>query len=156
MPESLEEIARRCDAAVAAARRELVSAVRRAHAAGMTQDQIGVLIGRSQPEVNRLLRFHGSTDHARALRGASAQIRAAVRAAGGRHVRVFGSVARDADSPDSDIDLLFDMRRPLSLMELSALERHLSRIVGAHVDLVPEQALRPDLRDTILHEAIAL
>ncbi len=154
--ESLTAVAQRCDAAVEAARKELVTAVRRAYSHGMTQSEIAVQIGRSQPEVNRLLRFHGSSSRARALRENSTVIRAAIRQAGGARVRVFGSTADGTDRSDSDVDLLFDMRKPLSLMQLSTLERELSKLIGARVDLVPESSIRPDLREHILEQAVPL
>ena len=154
--ETLAAVAKRCDAAVEAARAELVTAVRRAYAQGMTQAEIAAQIGRSQPEVNRLLRFHGSGPRARALREQSAQVRAVIKHAGGTKVRVFGSTADGTDRPDSDVDLLFDMRKPLSLMQLSTLERELSELIGARVDLVPESSIRPDLRDRILQQAVPL
>ncbi|WP_062465704.1 nucleotidyltransferase family protein [Demequina maris] len=156
MSESLRDIALRCDATVDAARRELVAAVRNAQAAGMTQAAIAAEIGRSQPEVNRLLRFHGTSSNGRALRAKSAEVRAALGEVGGRNVRVFGSTATGADGPDSDVDLLFDMGTPLSLMQLSAIENHLSTLLGIKVDLVPESSLRDDLREQILSEAIPL
>ncbi len=154
--ESLTAVAQRCDAAVEAAREELVTAVRAAYSQGMTQSEIAVQIGRSQPEVNRLLRFHGSSSRARALRENSTVIRAAIRQAGGARVRVFGSTADGTDRSDSDVDLLFDMRKPLSLMQLSTLERELSELIGARVDLVPESSIRPDLREHILEQAVPL
>ncbi len=154
--EPLASVAERCDAAVEAARGELVTAVRRAYSEGMTQAEIAVQIGRSQPEVNRLLRFHGSSTRARALRDNSASVRAAIKEAGGAKVRVFGSTADGTDGPDSDVDLLFDMRKPLSLMQLSTLETELSRLIGARVDLVPESSIRPDLRERILQQAVPL
>lgn len=149
-------MAARTDAVVAEAREELVRAVRRAAAAGMTQAEIGRAIGRSQPEVNRLLRFHGTSPLSRVLRQHSREIRRHVGSAGGRDVRVFGSVATGGDSEDSDIDLVFDDRRSLSLMEIGRLEVHLSHLLGAEVDLVPESALRPDLRERVLAEAVPL
>lgn len=76
--------------------------------------------------------------------------------AGGANVRVFGSVATGHDTPESDIDLLFTMRTPLSLMELSALEERVSNTVGADVDLVPDSAIRADLRERITGEAVPL
>lgn len=154
--ELLASVAERCDAAVEAARTELVMAVRRAYGQGMTQAEIAAQIGRSQPEVNRLLRFHGSSPRARALRDHSARIRSAIKEAGGARVRVFGSTVTGTDRPDSDVDLLFDMRTPLSLMQLSTLERELSQLIGARVDLVPESSIRPDLRQHILEQAVPL
>ena len=154
--ETLASVAQRCDAAVASARAELVAAVRRAYAIGMTQAQIAQQIGRSQPEVNRLLRLHEASPRARTLRDNAPTVRALIKEAGGAKVRVFGSTATGTDGPDSDVDLLFEMRKPLSLMQLSALEQALSRVIGARVDLVPESSLRDDIRAGVLAQAIPL
>lgn len=103
-----------------------------------------------------MLHFHGTTPLARRLREHRATIRRIIRNAGGRNVRVFGSVATGQDRHDSDIDLLFTPSRPLSLMELGRVERELSAAVGVAVDLVPDTSLRPDLRERVLAEAVAL
>jgi uncharacterized protein len=156
MTTDLEKVARHTDEVTALARAELVRAVRKAAAQGMTQTQIAQKIGRSQPEVSRLLRFHGSSPLGRNLRQNAAQIRQIVTEAGGTQVRVFGSAATGQDRPDSDVDLLFVMKRPLSLMQLGRLEQRLTDLLGVSVDLVPESALRPDLRERVLSDAVAL
>lgn len=156
MTVQLAEVARRTDHTVAHARADLVRAVRQAAADGMTQAQIAAAIGRSQPEVSRLLHFHGTTPLARVLRRHAGEIRKIVTAAGGSDVRVFGSVATGADHPGSDVDLLFTMGRPLSLIQLGRLENEISTMLGVPVDLVPESALRPEFRDRVLSEAVAL
>lgn len=152
----LTEVSRRADEAIAAARAELVCAVRRAAAAGMTQKQIAQQIGRSQPEVSRLLRFHGTTPLARRLRRSAVELRQILAEAGGSHLRVFGSVSTGQDHEGSDVDLIFTMDRPLSLMELGRLEQRLAEVIGVPVDLVPDSTLRPDLQDRVLAEAVAL
>lgn len=43
-----------------------------------------------------------------------------------------------------------------AVRELGALERRLSELLGAPVDLIPAAALRPDLRDLVLAEAMTL
>ena len=48
------------------------------------------------------------------------------------------------------------MKRPLSLMQLGRLEQRLTDLLGVSVDLVPESALRPDLRERVLSDAVAL
>jgi uncharacterized protein len=53
----LSAAAERSDSLYRESRRVLMAAVRRGAAAGMTQRQIGRAVGRSQPEVARLLRF---------------------------------------------------------------------------------------------------
>ena len=156
MTTELAEVARHADEAMAQARSELVRAVRRAAAQGMTQSEIARQIGRSQPEVSRLLRFHGTSPLARNLRRNADQIRQLVGKVGGSQVRVFGSVAVGEDQPGSDVDLLFTMTKPLSLMQLGRLEQQIADLLDAPVDLVPESALRPDLRERAFSEAVSL
>jgi len=71
-------------------------------------------------------------------------------------VAVFGSYVRDEQKRDSDIDLLAEILRPISLLELAGAEIYLSEILGAKVDLVPKRSVREELKETILEEAIAL
>lgn len=156
MRDSLTQVANRTDLAVATARAELEAVVRAAAAEGMTQQEIARAIGRSQPEVSRLLHFHGRSPLGRRLRKRAVDVRRLVAEAGGSNVRVFGSVAKGSDRQGSDIDLLFSMNHPLSLLELGTLERRIGDLVGAEVDLVPEAALRPDLRERALSEAVPL
>lgn len=156
MAKQLAEVAQHCDEVTAGARAELVRAVRNAAAHGMTQSQIAQQIGRSQPEVSRLLRFHGTSPMARNVRRNAGHIRQLVAEAGGTRVRVFGSVAAGEDRPGSDVDLLFVMNQPLSLMQLGRLEQQVADLLGAPVDLVPESALRVDLRERVCSESVAL
>lgn len=156
MTSSLAEVARTSDAAARRAREALVLAVRHAAAEGMTQAQIAAEIGRSQPEVSRLLHFHGTTRLARRLRASRSEIVRLIADAGGSEVRVFGSVARGEDGEVSDVDLLFAMRRPMSLLDLGHLEERIAELVQVSVDLVPESSLRPDARARVLAEAVAL
>jgi len=156
MGTTLAEVARHSDLAVAEARAQLTSAVRQAAASGMTQTQIAKQTGRSQPEIHRLLHFHGKSPLARRLRHHATEVRQLIAKANGCNVRVFGSVATGKDHNHSDIDLLFTMKAPLSLMQLEALQQQISQLVGAEVDLLPDSALHPELRDRILSEAVPL
>lgn len=61
-------------------------------------------------------------------------------------LRVFGSVARGEDRADSDVDLLVDLPEHMSLFGLARLQAELESILGARVDLVPSQDLKPDVR----------
>ena len=70
-------------------------------------------------------------------------------------VRVFGSVARGTDTPDSDIDLLVAFDDEATVLDQAALVEELERLLHRHVDVVSEGALRP--RDEhIRGEAVAL
>ena len=153
---NLAAVARETDEAVRQARERLVAAVREASRDGLSQKEIAQLIGRSQPEVSRLLRFHGTTPLARQLRTARREVIETVKAAGGSNVRVFGSVATGQEHEGSDIDLLFRMDQPLGLMDLAGLEIELGTILHADVDLVPDSNIRPTMRERILSEAVPL
>ena len=76
---------------------------------------------------------------------------------GARHIRVFGSVARGEERPDSDVDFLvefpqgydlFAQRLPLAEMLVDLLQRK--------VELIPEHELNRHIRDRVLKEAVAL
>lgn len=70
--------------------------------------------------------------------------------------RLFGSVASRAETADSDVDLLVDSARVLGLGTLSRLERELSEVLDADVDVVPIRSLPPYARDRALAEAVPL
>ena len=48
---------------------------------------------------------------------------------GARNVRLFGSVARGDDRPNSDVDLLVDMADDRSLLDLVALAQELEELL---------------------------
>ncbi len=75
---------------------------------------------------------------------------------GVRNLRVFGSVARGEDRPDSDLDLLVDLPPGLGLLGLGHLREDLEAIMGSPVDLVPASDLKPGLRVRVEAELIAL
>jgi predicted nucleotidyltransferase len=58
-------------------------------------------------------------------------------------LRVFGSVARGEDRPDSDLDLLVDLPPDIGLLELGRVQAELEAILGTKVDLVPASDLKP-------------
>ena len=67
---------------------------------------------------------------------------------------VFGSVARGASTPSSDLDLLYELAPGVRLgWEIDDLAEELSEIFGRPVDLVSRVALHPLLAETILGEA---
>ncbi len=137
-------------------RANLVAAVREAYAQGMTQREIASAINRSQPEVNRLIRFHGDTPGGLAVRKARKQILAILAKYGMSNPRVFGSVARGEDTDDSDVDLLVTVNRPVGLVSTARAESELSKAVGRPVDLVFDSMIRPDLEKEIKESAVPL
>lgn len=67
---------------------------------------------------------------------------------------IFGSYSRGEDTPGSDLDLLAEIVRPISLLELAGAELYLSDAIGVKVDLVPKRSLRPELRDQVVSSAV--
>lgn len=80
----------------------------------------------------------------------------AVADAGGRNLRVFGSVARGQDTATSDVDLLVDLPEGTGLFAVQALEGRLRRILKADVDLAPPTSLKPRVRAEAETDAISL
>jgi|SRR5687768_1343754 uncharacterized protein len=73
---------------------------------------------------------------------------------GVRSVFMFGSMARNQARKRSDVDLLVEFERPIGLFEFARLKQDLEELLGRKVDLVTREALRKELRENILHEAI--
>lgn len=71
-------------------------------------------------------------------------------------VGLFGSYVRGEHSEESDLDLLAEILRPISLLELVGAELYLSDNLGVKVDLIPRRSVREELRDMILEEAVPL
>jgi predicted nucleotidyltransferase/DNA-binding XRE family transcriptional regulator len=133
--------------------------------------------GRREPGLSMLTRLVAATGHrlvlgleldpqarpglpdtplGRRLRQRRAAVLATARRHGAGNVRVFGSVARGEDRPGSDIDLLVDLAPGTGLFSLGALERELSEVLGTHVDVVPSDSLRRQVRVEADAEAIPL
>lgn len=67
---------------------------------------------------------------------------------------VFGSVSRGEESRNSDVDILVEFDRPIGLFAFVTLQRYLEELIGRPVDLVMPEALRPEMRDEILADAV--
>ena len=81
------------------------------------------------------------------------EILALAKMRGARNIRVFGSVARDEATTDSDVDILVEMEPGRSLLDLTGLQLDLEELLGRDVDVVTENGLRPYLKDRVLAEA---
>lgn len=134
----------------------LVGAVRAGAAAGLSQREIAMAVGRSQPEISRLLRFHGTSPLGRRVAINRKKIIDLAAAYGIRNIRVFVSVAQGTDGPDSDLDLLVGLEPRTSLFTLARLENDLAELLDTKVDVVPTRNLRKHLISQVLDEAIPL
>jgi predicted nucleotidyltransferase len=68
-------------------------------------------------------------------------------------IRVFGSVARGEERPDSDIDILVHYGKGATLMKHAGFMVELEEIFGRKVDVVEDKRLHRVIRDDVLHEA---
>ena len=73
---------------------------------------------------------------------------------GVQSLAVFGSVARSDHSAASDLDILVEFSRPVGLFEFLRLKFFLEQITHCRVDLVTPDALRPEMTERILKEAV--
>lgn len=63
---------------------------------------------------------------------------------------LFGSAAKDRLRPDSDIDILVQIDKDISLLDFVALKLELQDALGRSVDLVEYDTIKPRLRNSIL------
>ncbi len=73
---------------------------------------------------------------------------------GVRSLALFGSVARDEATADSDVDLLAEFERPVGLFELFALQDELESLLNCSVDVGTVDSLKPRIRAQVLEEAV--
>ncbi|KAI5916024.1 nucleotidyltransferase family protein [Thauera sp. 2A1] len=91
------------------------------------------------------------------LRAHRAEINLLAQKYGARRIRVFGSVARREEGPDSDVDFLVDLPQGYDLFrQRMPLARELSDMFGREVDLIPEHELNRHIRPYVLDEAVEL
>jgi len=75
---------------------------------------------------------------------------------GAKNVRLFGSLVRGEERTGSDVDLLVDMEKGRSLMDLSHLIQDMEELLGCPVHIVEPEALHWAIRERILEEAVPL
>ena len=89
-----------------------------------------------------------------ALQKHRAQILAIAAKHGAFNVRVFGSVARGEDTPDSDIDFLIDYDpEKVTPWFPGGLLMDWQDLLGCKVDVLTERGISPLIRERVLAEA---
>ena len=81
-----------------------------------------------------------------------------LKAAGLKHLFLFGSVARNEAGADSDVDLYFEKNRDavLGLIEIGKLQERIEEILGVKTDLVPFDGLRKSVKETAQLESVKI
>jgi len=93
-------------------------------------------------------------DRAEALKVFRAHLPVLVREFDVRSLALFGSVARDEASADSDVDILVTFDGPATSARYFGLQFCLEDLLGRPVDLVTDEALRPEFRPYVEAEAV--
>lgn len=78
---------------------------------------------------------------------------------GVREIRVFGSLARNAGTPDSDVDLLVEFdrtRKTRSSLRAVDLALELETLLSRHVDVATESSLHWYIQPQVVAEAVPL
>ncbi len=69
---------------------------------------------------------------------------------------VFGSYVRGDEGAESDIDMLVEFDKGADLFDFVGLGLFLEEKLNRKVDIVPKGALREELRESILKEAVSV
>lgn len=72
---------------------------------------------------------------------------------GGSNIKIFGSVARGEEDENSDIDLLMDIEKDRSLLDIVRLKRALEALLHHRVDIVENAAIKANIREFVLADA---
>jgi uncharacterized protein len=73
---------------------------------------------------------------------------------GVRSLALFGSVARDEATPESDVDIVVEFESPVTFDRYMDVRFYLEDHLGRKVDLVSWKSLKPQIRDLVEQEAI--
>jgi predicted nucleotidyltransferase len=90
------------------------------------------------------------------LRSHAEQIRAIASRYGIDNVRVFGSVARDTATADSDLDLLVDVEPGRGYFDLAGFALDVEDLLGVFTQVATPNGLKPRMRARILADAVPL
>src|SRR5688500_689313 len=69
---------------------------------------------------------------------------------GASNIRVFGSVARGDQGPESDVDIIVEFEPRRTLLDHGGLLMSLRELLGCDVDVVDADAMRPRFRERVL------
>lgn len=75
---------------------------------------------------------------------------------GATRAGVFGSLVRGEMRRRSDIDILVELGRDLSLLDVVGIQQELEDALGRSVDLVEYEAIKARIRERILAEEVRI
>jgi len=69
---------------------------------------------------------------------------------------IFGSLAKGEVKPDSDVDILVEIKSDMSLLDFIGIKIELEEALKMKVDLVEYDTIKPLIREKILSEQVAI
>lgn len=84
------------------------------------------------------------------------QIREILARYGVTHAGIFGSFARGEADETSDVDLLVEVPRGTTLLDMAGLGIELEEALGRSVDLVTYESIHPRMRERILRDEVGI
>jgi len=75
---------------------------------------------------------------------------------GVKRAGVFGSCVRRKMREDSDIDILVEIEKDISLLDFIGLKLEIEDALGRKIDLVEYSTVKPLLKDRILKEEVTI
>ncbi|MFA5542117.1 MAG: nucleotidyltransferase family protein [Bacteroidales bacterium] len=68
-----------------------------------------------------------------------------------KEIGLFGSFSDESNTEDSDIDLLVELEKPIG-WKFFSLELYLEKTFNRKIDLITKNAIKEQIRDSILHK----
>ncbi|MCX6718820.1 MAG: nucleotidyltransferase domain-containing protein, partial [Candidatus Taylorbacteria bacterium] len=68
------------------------------------------------------------------------------------YAAIFGSISRGEERPDSDIDILVKLGKPMGMFSYMKLIHTIEDLLGRKVDMVTEQSLNKHIRPYVIPE----
>jgi predicted nucleotidyltransferase/DNA-binding XRE family transcriptional regulator len=90
------------------------------------------------------------------LRQSRERLQQAAERHGVHDIRIFGSIARGEETPESDVDLLVELDRNRTLLDLIGFQQEAEEILGVDVDVVASRFMKSRVRQRAQREARAL
>lgn len=75
---------------------------------------------------------------------------------GAKRAGLFGSYVRGEIREDSDIDILVEIEKDISLLDFVGIKLEIEEVLGSEVDLVEYNTIKPLLRERILKEQVVI
>lgn len=107
----------------------------------------------SAPQRRGRARQRSSGDRLGLIRRLRTRLQAAGRRHGIRNLRVFGSVARGQETPESDVDFLVDLDPERTLLDLIGFQQEAEDILGIGVDVAVPRMMKELVRARAKREA---